>query len=134
MAGMITSQAKAVAANLKFENPELTPTVIIGIAELILQFLGAMWKSNSCGIPGSTNASDYVGDHFNPDGDVFEESLMGTTRGQTRRAIRMRHREGAGPALRLLSQEDIDNLSKTTLKQVMSTPSATASCLAEVDN
>lgn len=109
--------------------------LIVPIADLLIQFLGTCWKSSApAGISGATNPADYLRDHYDPEADKFEDVVVGQVRGQTRRAIRTHARQVGGTRLKMFSQDDITRISTDSLKQIMNSPQALASCLAEVDS
>lgn len=108
-------------------------TLIIGIASALFQLLGTCWKNG--GVPNSTGTTpqEYLQDHYNTETDEFEEGVYGQVRGQTRRAIRQKHRNGQCPPLNQFSQDDIHEISKSALKEAMSNDKSSAA-LAEIFN
>lgn len=126
----IQSQAVAVGASVDGKIAGITPEIIIGIASILLNFLGQCWKSTPPA--GSSNPSEYLHDHYNAETDEFEPSVIGQVRGQTRRAIRQHHRDNGGKRLKDYSQQEITEISTASLKQVMNESSVTAMSLAEI--
>jgi hypothetical protein len=136
MAGSIETTATAISKRVGVKiKTGFDPILAISIAQLILGFLGDCVKHGGSATPGgASNYAETIADHYNPDTDTFEESLMGPVRAHTRRAIRMNFRHNGGPRPNTFSQEYVEAQSHETLKELMSTPSAAVSCLAEINN
>ncbi len=139
MAGSIETTAEAIGKRgLRVGSllVGMDPILIISIAQLVLGFVGDCVKNS--GLPGRPGGAgsypDYIADHYDSESDTFEESVMGPMRGHTRHAARILFRHGQGPRPSSYTQEQLTALSHDTLMELMQSPGAAVSCIAEINN